>query len=248
VPALSGVSLRVPAGGSLAVVGASGSGKSTLAAAVMGLLPRRRVVATGSVVVDGVDVLFASPAALRDLRGRRVGFVGQLPFAAFDPLFPIGLQLDEAAAAHAREPASTRRERVRRALECAGLALDGAGLASHPHRMSGGMLQRAQLAAAIVHHPILLVADEPTSALDTVRSRQVADLFRSLRERDGTALLLVTHDLALAAAVADEVVVLRDGVAVERGPTRRVLDRPEHPFTAALVAAHPSRQAATAGT
>jgi peptide/nickel transport system ATP-binding protein len=246
-PALSGVTLRVPAGGSVAVVGESGSGKSTLAAAVIGLLPRRGVVASGGVQVDGVDVRAASPRALRDLRGRRVGYVGQLPYAAFDPLFALGPQLDEAAAAHARETAASRRERVDRALEAAGLPLTPAELAIHPHRMSGGMLQRAQLAAAILHGPALLVADEPTSALDAVRWRQVADLLASLRARTGTALLVVTHDLALAAAVADETVVLRQGRVVESGPTRRVLDHPADAYTAALVAALPSRAAATGG-
>jgi ABC-type glutathione transport system ATPase component len=184
----------------------------------------------------GTDVLGAPRRTLRDLRGRVVGLVGQHGASAFDPLFPVGFQLDEAVRAHARMAAPERRERVRESLARAGLALGPGALAAPPGRLSGGMVQRAQVAAAILHHPPLLIADEPTAALDTVRRRGLAALLADLKA-GGTAILLVTHDLGLAAAVADEIVVLHGGRIVDRGDPARVLAAPADPATTALVAA-----------
>ena len=240
VVALAGVSIDLSAGRALAIVGESGSGKTTLIAAALGLIRRDRARIEGRVEVAGVDVARAPTRELRALRGAAVGFVGQLSFHAFDPLFPIGYQLDEAYRAHRDAPAPERLAAVNEALARAGLPLSPRDLERPPHRMSGGMLQRAQVAAALLHRPPLLLADEPTAALDTLHQRAIADLLRGLRDDGGTALLLATHDLALAAQVADDVLVLRDGREVERGPVRQVLERPSHPYTAELIAAHPA--------
>jgi ABC-type glutathione transport system ATPase component len=236
VAALEGLDLAMAPGCAAALVGESGSGKSTAAAAVLGLLPSGAAI-RGRVVADGVDVTAADARTLAGLRGRRVGFVGQGPFAAFDPLFGVGRQLREAWAAHGSGPGN---EAVGRALAEAGLPDAGAALEGPPHAWSGGMLQRAQLAAAMLHDPPLLVADEPTSALDTVRTAQMAATLLALKTR-GTALLLATHDLGLALRLADEVVVLRAGRVVERGPAAEVLRNPREAYTRALLAAHPSR-------
>jgi peptide/nickel transport system ATP-binding protein len=247
VEAVAGLSLEVPPGRAVALVGESGSGKSTVVAALLGLLPPSARV-SGRLILDGVDVLKASPDALRGLRGRCVGFVGQAPHSAFDPLFPVDAQLREAWRAHQADrdaedgPGDDEEmeEAVEAALEAAGLDLSGAAAGLPPHRMSGGMLQRAQIAAAMLHRPPLLVADEPTSALDTVLTRRLVDRLRALKS-GGTSLLLATHDLGLASELADEVVVMRAGRAVERGPWAEVLGNPKDAYTLALVAAHPSR-------
>ena len=244
VLALGGMSFDLEAGRALAIVGESGCGKSTLIAAALGLLGRDHARIDGRVEVAGLDLAHVSPGELRALRGAAVGFVGQLSFHAFDPLFPIGYQLDEAYRAHRDAPAPERLAAVNLALARAGMPLGPGDLKMPPHRMSGGMLQRAQVAAALLHRPPLLLADEPTAALDTLHQRGIATLLRSLRDDHGTALLLATHDLALAAQVADDVLVLRDGREVERGPVRQVLEHPSHPYTAELVGAHPALAAA----
>ncbi|MBM4396677.1 MAG: ABC transporter ATP-binding protein [Deltaproteobacteria bacterium] len=233
--ALGGVSLTVPAGGAVAVAGESGSGKSTLVACVLGLLDRRRARVEGRVEVFGTDVLRASDRELAALRGRRVGYVGQLFHAAFDPLFTVGSQLAEAHRAHA--PAAATDGAVAEALRLAGLDAGPDLLRLRPHEMSGGMLQRAQVAAAILHRPDLLVLDEPTAALDALRRREFATLVAELRARTGAAVLLATHDLGLAARLADRVVVLHRGRVAAAGTAAEVLGSPPDGQARALVEA-----------
>jgi peptide/nickel transport system ATP-binding protein len=236
VQALEGLDLSLGPGCAVALVGESGSGKSTAVAAVMGLLPRD-AEAGGTIQVGDRAPSQAGRATPRALRGREVGFVGQQSFAAFDPLFPVGFQLREAFGAHGR---GDGRGAVEAALAAAGLEGQGEALAEAPHRWSGGMLQRAQLAAALLHRPSLLVADEPTSALDPVLAARLAATLAALKA-GGTAVLLATHDLGLASVLADEVVVLRDGRVVERGTAAEILGNPREAYTRALLAAHPSR-------
>ena len=236
--AVKGVSFEVPENSTVALVGESGSGKSTVINIVLGLLNRAEV--SGAVTVDGVDMLRAPQRVLRRMRGRRIGFVGQQSFAAFDPLFPVDAQLREAWRAHAAGGATGMDAAIAGALDVAGLDLAGLAAGLPPHRLSGGMLQRAQVAAALLHRPPLVLADEPTSALDALLARRLAEALRALRD-NGTAVLLATHDLGLAARVADEVVVMRAGTVVERGPVGEVFARPREAYTEALLAAHPSR-------
>ncbi len=233
VVALDHVSAAVEPGTCLAVIGESGSGKSTLARACLGFLPRRDALVTGRVVFEGVDLLGRPEHDLRRLRGRLIGFVGQDSYAAFDSLFTIGRHLREALAAHADDSGAPRR--LGPALERVGL--DPGVLQKYPHELSGGMLQRVQIAAALLHGPSLVVADEPTSALDPVRRAEVAALLDSARRETGAAMVLATHDLALASRLADRVLVVHRGRPVESGEPWRVLADPRDPITARLVEA-----------
>ncbi len=233
VVALDHLSVDVERGTCLAVIGESGSGKSTLARACLGLLPGRGTVVAGRVLFEGVDLLHAPESTLRRVRGRRIGYVGQDSYAAFDPLFTIGHQVREALTAHGNDPDA--RGRIARALAQVGLKVHVLNL--YPHQASGGMLQRVQIATALLHGPSLVVADEPTSALDPVRRAEVAALLDAARRETGAAMLLATHDLALAARLADRLLVLHRGRAVECGETSRILAAPRDPATASLLQA-----------
>ncbi|WP_052850573.1 ABC transporter ATP-binding protein [Streptomyces avicenniae] len=237
---LRSVELRVRAGECVVVVGSSGSGKTTLLRALLGLLPRSARV-TGSALVGGTEVVGAQERTLRRLRGGTVGYVGQDPFASFDPLRSVGHHVAEAWRARGGAPpdgAAVAR------LAALGIA-DAAVRARHrPHAWSGGMLQRASIAAAGAHGPLLTLADEPTSALDA----ELADDVLAALRRDSGALLMVSHDLRLARTVADRIAVLHEGRIVEDGPAADVLGRPAHPATVALVEALPRPRAAARRT
>lgn len=231
VHAVRGVDLAVPEGRCLGLVGESGSGKSTVVNAVLGLLPRSARV-SGSVVVDGTEVIGASGGTLHRLRGKTLGLVAQDPMASFDPLMSVAGSVAEAWRVHHERPGH---DEVGRALER--LGIDHARVRSklRPHMWSGGMLQRAAIAAAEAHHPRVIVADEPTSALDADRADAIVTALRD----SGSAILLVSHDLALVARHSDEVAVMYAGEVVERGSSAQVLERPRHPYTRALLAATP---------
>ncbi|QSB16817.1 ABC transporter ATP-binding protein [Natronosporangium hydrolyticum] len=231
VRAVRGVSLQIAAGETLALVGESGCGKTTVLRTVLGLLPAGSAV-SGSVLVAGTEVVGASTGTLRTLRGLGVGYVPQEPFAAFDPVRRVGHHLAEAWRVHGRRPAAGE---LVRALEEHGIPEPADRLRQWPHQWSGGMLQRATIAAATAHRPPLVVADEPTSALDADRADAVlADLRRS-----SPSLLLVSHDLSLVARHADRMAVCYAGQVVETGVAAEVLAAPRHPYTRALVAAVP---------
>lgn len=227
--AVIGVNLELQHGHSLGVVGASGSGKTTLLRAILGLLPSGSVV-SGRIEIDGYDVLAAKGSDLRDLHGRVIGYVAQDPFAACDPLRRVRHHVTEAWAAHGQSPYA---DEVDAGLMRVGIPDPGLRSRQHPHQWSGGMLQRATTLAATAHDPVLTVADEPTSALDTDLADGALNLLRSTC----SALLVVTHDLALAARHTDHVVVFDSGRIVERGTSRAVLAVPNHEITRRLVAA-----------
>lgn len=233
VVALDHLSVEVERGICLAVIGESGSGKSTLARACLGLLPRGATVVAGRVLFEDVDLLRAPEPTLRRLRGRRIGYVGQDSYAAFDPLFTIGWQVREALTAHGNDPDA--HGRIARALARVGLEMRV--LNRYPHQASGGMLQRVQIATALLHGPSLVVVDEPTSALDPVRRAEVALLLDAMHREAGSAMLLATHDLALAARLADRLLVLYGGRVVEAGTAATVLANPQNPITARLAEA-----------
>jgi len=235
---LHDVRLSVARGRRLAVIGESGSGKSTLAAALLGALPGAARVVAGSVVLDGSEVVGASEATLRSLRGRIVASVAQDPLGNLDPLRRIGSQVEESLTAHhIGGGRSERRGRVVEALRRAGLAAAERIVREYPHRLSGGMRQRALIAAALVGGAPLLVADEPTSALDVSVQKTILDHIDGLVADSGLAVLLVTHDLGVVADHADDVVVLRDGRIVETGTVGEVLRDPKDAYTRELVAA-----------
>jgi peptide/nickel transport system ATP-binding protein len=225
------VSLDIPAGECLALVGESGSGKSTIALAVLGLLPRRTEV-TGSITLAGRELVGAGEKTLRAVRGRGVGYVAQDPMQTFDPLRSVGSSVSEAWRVHDLRAAA---DAIPARLSALGIDRAATRARHRPHQWSGGMLQRASIAASAAHHPAVIVADEPTSALDADRADAVLESLRST----GAAILLISHDLALVGRHSDEVAVLYAGRLVERGLSSVVLAKPRHPYTAALLAASP---------
>ncbi|MGW4892755.1 ABC transporter ATP-binding protein [Kitasatospora sp. NPDC004240] len=235
-PVLDGVDLTVAPGETVALVGESGSGKTLTSRSALGLLPSG-ATATGRVLVDGEDVLTMDTARLRVLRTRKAAMIFQDPRAAINPLRRIGDFLTESVTLTG---AMSRPDATRRATEL----LDAVGLGAHlldrhPGRLSGGMLQRVMIAAALMGDPALLLADEPTTALDVTSQAEVVALLDRLRTRFGTGLLFVTHDLGLAAAISDRVLVMYAGRIVESGPAEALFARPRHPYTAALLASTP---------
>ncbi|MEU4449318.1 ABC transporter ATP-binding protein [Actinosynnema sp. NPDC050801] len=236
------VSFDVAAGEMLAVVGESGAGKSLIARAVLGLLPTGMRV-RGRIRFDGEELVGAAGAAHRALWGRRMAFVPQDALSVLSPVHTVGDQLALAVR-------SVRGGGRRAALERAVAALDRVGIPdaarrarAYPHEFSGGMRQRAVIAMATVNEPDLVVADEPTTALDPTVQARILDMLGTLRERAGMAVVLVTHDLAVAAAHADRVLVVYAGRHVESGPVHRVLREPRAPYTAGLIASLPPRHA-----
>jgi len=244
-PAVRGVDLTVLRGQTVAVVGESGSGKSTMAAAILGLLPPGGRITAGRIVFDGSDITRAVVSAdrrvLRSIRGRCIGYVPQDPMTNLNPVWKVGFQVREALRANT-DRGETRRRAVQLLAE-AGMQDPAKQAGKYPHQLSGGMCQRALIAIGLAGRPQLLIADEPTSALDVTVQRQVLDHLQRLTDELGTALLLITHDLALAAERAESVVVVHRGAVVESGPAQSILQDPQHEYTRRLVAAVPSLDA-----
>ena len=234
---LRGVDLAIGAGTVTGIVGESGCGKSTLGLAVLGLLGRDRWIAGGSVRFDGEVVGALGVDRTGPLRGRRIGYVPQDPFRALDPLRRVGPQVRRPLEAHGGLRADVAEARVADLLAHLGVPEPERVLRAYPHELSGGMLQRATIAGALAGGPELVIADEPTTALDALVQVQVIEAFLSLVRELGTALLVITHDLRLLRRAADRVAAMYAGEVVEFGPRERVLERPRHPYPAALRAA-----------
>ena len=243
-PVLHGIDLDIAEGERVALVGESGSGKSTTAAAVLDLLPPGGRVTRGSISFRDEDVAHADPRRLRGLRGKEVGLVPQDPMSNLNPATRVGHQVAETLAAHGVAQGRAAWDRAVELLGEAGIPDAGRRAKQYPHEFSGGMRQRVLIAIGLACGPDLLIADEPTSALDVTVQRQILDHLEELRSASGTSLLLVTHDLGLAADRADTVVVMSQGVVVERGPARQILRDPQHEYTQRLVAAAPSTTSA----
>ncbi|SCL26973.1 peptide/nickel transport system ATP-binding protein [Micromonospora pallida] len=240
VPALRGVDLTVRAGEVVAVVGESGSGKSTAAQAVIGLLPAGGRVEGGTIAFAGREVTALTEREWRDIRGRHIGFVPQDPTVSLNPTRRVGDQIAEVLRVHGLAGRTAARRRAVEVLRTAGIRDPEARARQYPHQFSGGMRQRVLIGIGTAGEPKLLIADEPTSALDVTVQRQILDHIERRSAASGSALLLITHDLAVAADRADTIVVMRRGEVVEVGDPEQILTRPEHPYTRRLVASAPS--------
>ncbi|MFF0791155.1 dipeptide ABC transporter ATP-binding protein [Streptomyces spiralis] len=246
--AVDGLSLRLERGAALALVGESGSGKSTVASALLGLHRGTGARVGGSVHVAGVDVEAASDEELRRLRGAKAAMVFQDPLSALDPYYAIGDQIAEVYRVHTRASRRAARARAVEVLDRVGIPDAVRRSRSRPHEFSGGMRQRALIAMALACEPDLLIADEPTTALDVTVQAQILDLLHRLREETGTGLLLVTHDVGVAAESVDEVLVMRHGRVVEHGPVSAVLRSPSHAYTSELLGVVPRVDAPRTGS
>ncbi|MEQ6898874.1 ABC transporter ATP-binding protein [Microbacterium sp. KR10-403] len=238
---LHGIDIDLYAGETLAIVGESGSGKSTTATAIVNLLPGTGHVTAGSIMLDGRELTTLSRTEMERVRGRDIGFVPQDPMSNLNPVWSIGFQVKEAVRANgiARGRHAVK-QRAIEVLKQAGLEDAERRLHQYPHQFSGGMRQRALISIGLAADPKLLIADEPTSALDVTVQRVILDHMASLTREKGTSVLLITHDLGLAAERAEKIVVMQQGRIVEAGPSREILENPLHPYTQKLVAAAPS--------
>ena len=237
--AVSSVSFTVKRGEIVCLVGESGSGKTVIAQAIMGLLPKTLPVASGEVLLEGEDVTKVPTERLRQLRCASMSMIFQEPMTALNPVMTCGEQIDEVLREHtALSPAERRAKTIAIFTEVA-LPDPERIVGSYPHQLSGGQRQRIMIAMALVLEPVLLIADEPTTALDTTVQAQVIDLVRMLQAENGMSLLLITHDLAMAAEVCDRAVVMYAGYVVEDVPMAELLRRPRHPYAAALLGSLP---------
>ena len=234
-PLVDGLSLTVAPGERVGLIGESGSGKSLTALSVMGLL-HPSLQATGSVRLSGRQVLGLGEKQLAALRGRHMSMVFQEPMTALDPLMRVGKQVEQVLRTHGT-PRATARARVSHLLQEVGLPEPDLLAAAYPHQLSGGQRQRVLIAMAVANNPQLLIADEPTTALDVTVQAQILQLLATLSSQRGSGLLLITHDLAVVAAVCQRVVVMRQGQLVEQGPVDRVFSQPRHPYTQQLLTA-----------
>jgi peptide/nickel transport system ATP-binding protein len=237
--AVKDVSLSIPVGSTLALVGESGSGKSTLAAAVNLLLPSNGRTDSGRILLEGREIQDLSQLEMRAIRGKQIGLVPQDPMSNLNPMMTIGEQIAEALTAHG-ESKNAAKIRALELLEMVGIGQGADRYDQFPHEFSGGMRQRVLIAMGMACKPRLLVADEPTSALDVSVQRKVLDQLEKMAEQMGTAVLLITHDIALAAERADQVAVMYRGEIVEQGPSVELLNNPKHEYTQRLLKAAPS--------
>jgi peptide/nickel transport system ATP-binding protein len=237
VHAVRNAHLTIMPGETVAIVGESGSGKSTTALAAIGLLPTNGSVSGGQILLDGEDISHASEKRMIELRGNTIGMVPQDPMSNLNPVWKIGYQVKETLRANGRPSGPND---IAKVLAEAGLPDAHRRANQYPHEFSGGMRQRALIAIGLSCQPRLLIADEPTSALDVTVQRQILDHLETMTQGLGTSVLLITHDLGLAAERADKVVVMYRGNVVEAGPSLELLRNPQHPYTQRLVASAPS--------
>jgi peptide/nickel transport system ATP-binding protein len=237
--AVDGVSLTVEAGKVLGLVGESGSGKTVTGFSIMGLVDPPGRVTGGRILFEGRDLAGLSERDWRTIRGRRIAMIFQDPMMTLNPVLRIDTQMIEAVRAHDRVDRKTAWERSRDALGKVGIPAAEERLRSYPHQLSGGMRQRVAIAIALLHDPALVIADEPTTALDVTIQGQILAEVQKLCRNAGTALVWITHDLAVVSGLADRVAVMYAGRIVEEGDVNDVLDHPRHPYTRGLIASVP---------
>ena len=241
---VNNVSFSVSPGEIVGIVGESGSGKTLAARAVMGFIPPAVRLISGAMRFDGEEVTTMAPKRLRAIRGAKVGMVFQEPMTSLNPSMLIGRQLEEGLALHRKLDATGRRELILDMLRRVGIRDPEGAFNAYPHQYSGGMRQRIMLASVMLLKPALLLADEPTTALDAVVQRDVMELMVDLTKENGTAVLLISHDLGMVARYCSRIVVMCQGDVVEQGNSEDILARPQHPYTRKLLAAMPHREPA----
>jgi peptide/nickel transport system ATP-binding protein/oligopeptide transport system ATP-binding protein len=240
IAAVDGVTLDVPRGKTLGIVGESGCGKSMLSLSIMRLVPQPGRIAQGSVMLDERDLAALSPAEMRRVRGADIAMIFQEPMTSLNPVHSVGDQLTEAMRAHdPKAGAAELRERAIEALRRVRIPSPERRFAEFPHQLSGGMRQRVMIAMALSCKPRLLIADEPTTALDVTVQAQILDLLRDLQQETGMSVILITHDLGVVAEMADEVAVMYAGRVVERGTAKDIFEDPQHPYTIGLLGSIP---------
>ncbi|MCX6460189.1 MAG: ABC transporter ATP-binding protein [Actinobacteria bacterium] len=239
VHAVDRVSFSLEPGKTIAIVGESGSGKSVTAQALMGLITRRTATVEGQVFFEGHDIVSMDDEELRRLRGKKMAMIFQDPLSSLHPFYSIARQLVEAVRVHQKVSKSEARDQAIAMLHKVGIPSPERRIDDYPHQLSGGMRQRVMIAMALINSPDLLIADEPTTALDVTVQAQILELLTSLQEEFQTAIILITHDLGVVAEVADDVLVMYGGRAVEYGPVDEVFHSPEMPYTLGLLASVP---------
>ena len=237
--AVDGVSFSVDAGRTLAIVGESGCGKSVSALSIMGLVPPPGRIAAGSIRFDGRELVGLPAREMQALRGNRIAMIFQEPMSSLNPAFTIGEQIVEGLQCHRRLTRSEAEARALQMLERVRIPAPAQRFHEHPHKLSGGMRQRAMIAMALANEPRLLIADEPTTALDVTIQAQILELMHDLQQETGTGVVLITHDLGVVAEVADEVAVMYAGRIVERAPVQELFATPQHPYTVGLLGSMP---------
>ena len=239
--AVSGVSFSIADGEIVGLVGESGSGKSVTAMSVAGLLPRKQCSYSGQILLDGVELLHADRSELRKIQGKDVGVVFQEPMSCMDPLMKVGPQVEETLLIHTDTPKEERKRLAIEALAAVELPDPEAVYNKYPHELSGGMIQRAMIAAAMLSHPKLLLLDEPTTALDVTIQAQILELLKRLNKTYGMSMLFISHNLNVVRKLCTRVVVMQRGVLVEEGDTDTVFHHPKEEYTRQLIAAIPTR-------
>ncbi len=246
VKATDGLSFELARGKTLGIVGESGSGKSVSSSAILGLHRDTKAHVSGRILLDGVDLLTVSDEEMRTRRGKDIAMIFQDPLSAMHPYFTVGNQIAEAYRVHHDVSKRAARRRVIEMLDLVGIPQPDRRVDDYAHQFSGGMRQRAMIAMALINDPSLVIADEPTTALDVTVQAQILDLLQKLQREFDTGIILITHDLGVVAEMADDVLVMYAGRAVEYGPGREILTHPEMPYTWGLLSSVPDVKGDTA--
>jgi peptide/nickel transport system ATP-binding protein len=239
VTAVDGLSFTVGPGEVLGIVGESGSGKTVSVMSILKLIRDPNASVSGTVAFNGRDLLTLTDKELRAVRGRDIAMIFQDPMTALTPVYTVGWHIAEQLRAHDPVSRSEARQRAITLLDEVGIPNAAQRVDSYPHEFSGGMRQRAVIAMALACNPKLLIADEPTTALDVTTQAQILDLMRRLRETHGSSILVITHDMGVVSEIADQVLVMYGGRAIEQGPKTEVFRRPRHPYTWGLLGSVP---------